>query len=149
MVAKQLVSGKFDKMKSRLVADGRDQEVELYPDKSSLMFAIHSMFTVLGMMAAKPWRVTVKIDIKGALIPKPMKGEPTYMRLDKSLTEQIINMLPRPEGAGRIRWLPLRTDVERDVWLYSSKCAVVLSDQEVPRGSGIPSQCDGQEEKWR
>jgi hypothetical protein len=49
---------------------------------------------VLGMMAEKPWRVTVKIDIKGAFIQMPMKGEPTYMRLDKSLMEHIINRFP-------------------------------------------------------
>jgi len=76
VVAKHLASGGFDKMKARLVADGRDQEQELYPDKS-LTVAIHSVFTVLGMMAEKLWRVTVKIDIKGAFVQTPMKGEPT------------------------------------------------------------------------
>jgi len=95
-------------MKARLVADGRDQEADLYPDKWSLMVAIHSVFMVLGMMAAKPWRVTVKIDIKGAFIQMPMKGEPTYMRLDKSLTEHIINMFPG-----------LKEQVESDGCLYT------------------------------
>ena len=84
VVAKHLASGEFDKMKARLVADGRDQEPGLYPDKSSPTVAIHSVFTVLGLMAEKPWRVTVKIGIKGALVQTPMKGESTYMRLDKS-----------------------------------------------------------------
>jgi hypothetical protein len=94
VVAKHLASGEFDKMKARLVADGRDQEQELYHDKSSLTVAIHSVFKVLGMMAEKPWRVTVKIDIIGAFVQTPMKGEPTYMKLFKSLTEHVINMFP-------------------------------------------------------
>jgi len=94
VVAKHLASGEFDKMKARLVADGRDQEPGLYPDKSSPTVAIHSVFTVLGLMAEKPWRVTVKIDIKGAFVQTPMKGESTYMRLDKSLTEHVINLFP-------------------------------------------------------
>jgi len=98
VVAKHLASGEFDKMKARLVADGRDQEQELYPDKSSPMVAIHSVFTVLGLMAKKPWRVTVKIDIKGAFVQTPMKEELTYMRLDKSLTEHVINLFPDLRG---------------------------------------------------
>jgi hypothetical protein len=36
VVTKHLASGEFDKMKARLVADGRDQEQELYPDKEFL-----------------------------------------------------------------------------------------------------------------
>jgi len=107
VVAKHLASGGFDKMKARLVADGRDQEQELYPDKS-LTVAIHSVFTVLGMMAEKLWRVTVKIDIKGAFVQTPMKGEPTYMKLDKSLTEHVINLFP-----------DLKSSVEADGSLYT------------------------------
>jgi hypothetical protein len=41
---------------------------------------------------------------------------------------------------------------ESDVWLHSGECAMVRFDQEVPRESRIPSQCNGlmhfQEEKW-
>jgi hypothetical protein len=93
VVTKHLASGEFDKMKARLVADGRDQEQELYPDKSSPTVAIHSVFTVLGLMAEK-----AKIDIKGAFVQTPMKGEPTYMKLDKSLTEHVINLFPDLRG---------------------------------------------------
>jgi hypothetical protein len=64
----------------------------LYPDKSSLTVAVHSVFMVLGLMAETPWRVMVKIDIKGAFVQTPMKGEPTYMKLDKSLMEHVINL---------------------------------------------------------
>jgi hypothetical protein len=34
VMMKYLASGEFDKMKARLVADGRDQDPELYPNKS-------------------------------------------------------------------------------------------------------------------
>jgi hypothetical protein len=98
VVVKHLASGEFDKMKARLVADGRDQEQELYPDKSSPTVAIHLVFSVLGLMAKKPWRVTVKIDIKGAFVQTPMKGELSYMRLDKSLTDHFINLFPNLKG---------------------------------------------------
>ncbi len=70
----------------------------MYPDKSSLTVAIHSVYTVLGLMAEKSWRVMVKIDIKGVFVQNPMKGELTYMKLDKSLTEHVINLFPDLRG---------------------------------------------------
>jgi len=47
VVEKYLANGNFDKMKARLVADGRDQDAEMYPDKSSPTVAVHSVFTAL------------------------------------------------------------------------------------------------------
>ena len=80
VVMKYLASGEFDKMKAQLVADGRDQDLELYPNKSSPTVALNSVFTVLGLV--DKWHVTVKIDIKGAFLQTPREGEPTYMKLD-------------------------------------------------------------------
>ena len=40
-------------MKARLVADRRDQDPELYPNKFSPTVAIHSVFTVLGLAMVK------------------------------------------------------------------------------------------------
>jgi hypothetical protein len=74
VVTKYLASGEFDKMKARLVADGRDQDPELYPNKSSPTVALHSVFTVLGLVAGHKWRIAVKIDIKGAFLQTPMEG---------------------------------------------------------------------------
>jgi hypothetical protein len=68
VVMKYLASGEFDKMKAQLVADGRDQDPELYPNKSSPTVALNSVFTVLGLVASHKWHVTVKIDIKGAFL---------------------------------------------------------------------------------
>ena len=49
----------------------------------------------------------MKIDIKGAFDQMPMKGEPTYMRLDKSLMEHVNNLFPG-----------LKNQVELDGSLY-------------------------------
>jgi hypothetical protein len=85
VVAKYLASGEFGKMKAQLVVDWRDQHVNLYLKKSSPMVAIHSVLIVLGIVAAKPWRFMVKINVKGAFIQMTMTGEPTYMKLDKDM----------------------------------------------------------------
>ena len=43
LVNKYLANGNFDKVNARLVADGRDQDQEVYPAKSSPTVAIHSV----------------------------------------------------------------------------------------------------------
>jgi len=95
VVEKYLANGKFDKMKARLVADGRNQDAVMYPDKSSPTVAIHSVFTALGLASGKPWRVVVKIDIKGAFVQTPMKGEPVYMKVDPKISRYVIEMFPK------------------------------------------------------
>jgi len=74
LVRKYLANGTFEKVKARLVADGRDQDSDLYPNKSSPTVAIHSVFTVLGLAATKAWRMVIKIDVKGAFVQTPMQG---------------------------------------------------------------------------
>jgi hypothetical protein len=124
MGAKYLASGEFEEMKAWLVADGRDQYVDLYPNKSSPMVAVHSVFMVLGMVAAKPWRVAVvKFDIKGVLIQIPMMGEPTYMKLHKDMTCHVVSLFPELEKDANI---------ESNVRMYSSECIVVCPHQEGP-----------------
>jgi len=81
-------------MKARLVADGWDQDAEMYPDKSSPTVAMHSVFTALGLASSKPWRIVVKIDIKGAFMQTPMKGEPVYMKIDPKISRYVVNMFP-------------------------------------------------------
>jgi hypothetical protein len=94
LVRKYLANGAFDKVKARLVADGRDQDPQLYPNKSSPTVAIHSVFTVLGLAATKSWRIVVKIDVKGAFVQTPMSGEPTYVRLDPKITKYAVSLYP-------------------------------------------------------
>lgn len=92
VVAKYLASGEYNKMKAWLVADGRDQDPDLYPNKSSPTVAVHSVFTILGLVPANNWRITVKIDIKSAFMQKPMEGEPTYMQLNRKMTKYVIEL---------------------------------------------------------
>jgi hypothetical protein len=108
VVEKYLANGEFDKMRARLVADGRHQDAEMYPNKVSPTVAIHSVFTVLGLACMKPWQIVVKIDIKGAFIQTPMMGEPIYMRLNPKMTKYIIDLYPH-----------LKNMVEADGCLYT------------------------------
>jgi hypothetical protein len=61
VVEKQHANGEYDKTKARLVADGRDQDPSMFPNKSSPTVAIHSVFTVLGLVAALKWLIVVKL----------------------------------------------------------------------------------------
>jgi hypothetical protein len=108
LVRKYLADGSFDKVKARLVADGRDQDAELYPNKSLPTVAIHSVFTVLGLAATKAWRIVVKIDVKGAFVQPPMSGEPTFMRLDPKVSKYAMELFPN-----------LKSMVEEDGCLYT------------------------------
>jgi len=108
IVTKYLALGEFNKMKARLVADGRDQDPELYTNKSLPMVALHSVFTVLGVVACHKWRVTVKIDIKRAFLQTPMEGEPTYMKLDRKMTGYVLELFPE-----------MKKYVEEDNCLYT------------------------------
>jgi hypothetical protein len=92
----------------RLVADGIDQDAELYPNKSSPTVAIHSVFTVLGLVATKTWRIVVKIDVKGAFLQTPMSGEPTFMKLDPKVLKYAVELFPN-----------LKKMVEEDECLYT------------------------------
>ncbi len=91
MVEKYLANGSFDKMKARLVADGRDQDEEMYPKKSSPTIAVHLVFTALGLASGKWWRIVVKINIKGAFVQTPMEGE-VYMKVNQRMASYVINL---------------------------------------------------------
>ena len=80
----------------------------MYPDKSSPTVALHSVFTALGLASGKPWQIVVKIDLKGAFVQTPMKGEPVYMRVDPKVSTYVIEMFPR-----------LRVMLELDGCLYT------------------------------
>jgi hypothetical protein len=96
MVEKYLANGSFDKMKARLVDDGRDQDEEMYPNKSLPIVAVHSVFTVLGLASRKRWGIVIKIDIKGAFVQTPMEGE-VYESEDGELRNKLV---PRFERNG-------------------------------------------------
>jgi hypothetical protein len=64
LVRKYIADGTFDKVKAWLVTDGRDQDLELYPNKTSPTVAIHLVFAVLVIATTKPWQIVMKIDVK-------------------------------------------------------------------------------------
>jgi hypothetical protein len=94
LVEKYLADGTFDKIKARLVADGRDQDATMYPNKASPTVAIHLVFTALGVMMSRPWLIVVKIDVKEAFVQTPMEGEPVYMRVDKKISKHVVEEFP-------------------------------------------------------
>jgi hypothetical protein len=94
LMNKYLADGPFDKVKVRLVTDGRDQDPDNYANKSSPTVAIHSVFTALGLTCQKRWQVVTKIDIKGAFVQMPMTGPPIYMRLDPKIIRYVREMYP-------------------------------------------------------
>jgi hypothetical protein len=55
LVNKYLANGELNKVEARLITDGRAQNSEMYPNKSSPTIAIHSVFTVLGLACQKCW----------------------------------------------------------------------------------------------
>jgi hypothetical protein len=97
LVNKYNANGDFKKVKARLVANGRDQDTAMYPNKSSPTIALHSVFTVLGMAAEKRWRVVAKVDIKGAFVQTPMSGPPIFMRLDPKVVRYAKEIYPEFE----------------------------------------------------
>jgi hypothetical protein len=97
VVNKYAANGDFEKVKARLVADGRDQDPAMYPNKSSPTVALQSVFTVLGMAAEHRWRIVAKVDIKGAFVQTPMSGPPIFMKLDPKVVRYAREMYPEFE----------------------------------------------------
>jgi hypothetical protein len=93
-VEKFLADGSHDKFKSRLVFDGRDQDPELFPDRSSPTAALHSLMSCVAVASANGMTKIGKIDVKGAFIQTEMEGPPLYIRCNKDLTKLIVEVLP-------------------------------------------------------
>ena len=85
--------GVFEKIKARLVADGRGQDKSLYPDNTSPTVAMKSLLMCL-MIAAKEKRKIMKIDIGGAYLNAEMTGQDVIMELDSTLTNIACKYLP-------------------------------------------------------
>ena len=88
--------GRFEKIKARLVADGRGQDRTLYPDTSSPTVAVQSLMMCL-VLAAKENRKAAKIDIGGAYLNAEMEGEEVIMELDETLSMIVLQILPDAE----------------------------------------------------
>jgi hypothetical protein len=91
--AKFSAQGTFEKVKARLVADGSQQDRELYPDNNSPTVAVLHVFSML-LVAAKEGRHVMKLDIGGAYLNAEMVGESVIMEINKEITGIIRDVLP-------------------------------------------------------
>ena len=91
---KYTADGKFDKLKSRLVAGGHLQDRSIYNDGSSPTVSTTSVF-IITAIAASENRSVATIDFPGAFLNSdmPSEGDHTvYMRLNKYLTNVLISI---------------------------------------------------------
>jgi hypothetical protein len=94
LVEKFLANGEFDKIKARLVANGAQQNRELYINKSSPTASIHAILTCFALVTYIGNYEVAKIDVKGAHIQTEITGSPIYMKMDKKLTTMVLSILP-------------------------------------------------------
>jgi hypothetical protein len=86
--------GKFEKLKGRLVADGRMQDRSLYADKRSPTAKLESILMELAI-AAKEKKHMTKVDIAGAYLNARIgKGDDIYMELNKDVTTVLVEDMP-------------------------------------------------------
>ena len=91
---KYTAEGKFDKLKSRLVAGGHLQDRDIYDNGSSPTVSTTSVF-IIASIAAKENRSLATIDFPGAFLNSdmPLEGSHTvFMRLNKYLTDVLISI---------------------------------------------------------
>ena len=67
LVNKYTAGGSFDKVKVRLIADGRDQDAELFPNKSSPTVAIHSVWSTDVYMKLDPKITKMAKELYGCI----------------------------------------------------------------------------------
>ncbi len=86
-------SGKFEKLKGRLVAGGHKQDRELYEDISSPTVSTPSVFLIAALAAAER-RHVVTMDITGAYLNAPMSEHEVFMTLDPTLSDFYTRIDP-------------------------------------------------------
>ena len=85
--------GAFQKIKARLVGNGKQQDKNLWPDRSSPTVALESVMTVLTV-AAKQGRKTACLDIGSAYLEAQWEGDPTYIVIEKMLSTIFAHQFP-------------------------------------------------------
>jgi hypothetical protein len=85
---KFLSTGDFEKLKSRLVAGGHQQDKDSYGDISSPTVATSAAFMVASL-AALERRHVVTVDIAGAYLNADMTGQEVLMKLDQTMSAKI------------------------------------------------------------
>ena len=86
--------GRFEKLKARLVANGKQQDRKLYPDNSSPTASIVSVMMCLAT-AASERRHAGAIDIGGAYLnAERTEGEAVIMELEPLLVRILTKIAP-------------------------------------------------------
>ena len=98
---KFLPNGDFEKIKARLVADGRGQDAVHDSEKTSPTVSVSSIFLLAAIAGAKNMSIAT-MDVPGAYLkasmPKGEKSKIIRMKLDKYLAKVYCNILPKETG---------------------------------------------------
>jgi len=86
--------GMFERMKARLVGDGRMQDQNVYQNRSSPTAQVHSIMIALKVAAVEKMDM-MKIDVKGAYLNADIDDtEEVFVELDRELTVLMLEWLP-------------------------------------------------------
>lgn len=85
--------GVFDKIKARLVANGKQQDRNVWTDRSSPTAMLESIMTVLTI-AAREKRAIAGLDIGSAFLEALWIGEPVHIIIDKMLATIMSHSYP-------------------------------------------------------
>ncbi len=84
--------GRLEKLKARLVADGRTQDREQYPNNYSPTVSLEAIMSTLKL-AAISRKSLAKFDIKGAYLNADLDEE-LYLELDPTITRLAVSRFP-------------------------------------------------------
>ena len=84
--------GKLEKLKARLVADGRAQDRDLHPNKHSPTVSLEAIMVNLKL-AAVFRRNIAKFDIKAAYLNADIDEE-LYLEMDPTITKLALGRFP-------------------------------------------------------
>jgi hypothetical protein len=139
---KYLPNGEFDKLKSRLVGGGNDQDLNLYSESSTSSPTISTMSAlVIATIAAKESRHVAIIDIPGAYLQTelPTDSPPIHMHLDPTMTSFLIKIDPsfqkyvRPNGSSIVQLTrALYGLVESAKLWYNNVSATLINNGFIP-----------------
>ena len=130
---KYTASGNFEKLKSRLVADGSQQDRNVYGDSSSPTASVPALFTVFGI-AADEGREVASCDIVGAFLnaSKDDNKDPIYMRIRKDIVQWLLQIDPgmsnflNPDGSVTVEIMKaMYGTVEAGRLWYDHLCATL------------------------
>jgi hypothetical protein len=90
--------GVFEKLKGRMVADGRTQDRSIYTDYSSPTVKTSSVMTCLKIAAMKGWKF-IKVDVGGAFLCANIDDtEEVFLLLDRDIADLVKKWMPQFKG---------------------------------------------------